>query len=234
MSYCVNCGVELEGSLNACPLCKTPVINPNEIKKQASTPPFPKETGQVEVVKHKELSILLTIMVIATSGICILLNWLVFPAIKWSLLVAGVCLILWVVLIPFVIYSKLPVYVSVLLDGASIALYLYLITYLTPQNQWYYQVALPIVILTFVLIELIILLMRMIPVSILLTTLYLSIGTQLLCCGIETIVDLYLRDSVDLAWSMIVFTILFIINIGIITLLSRSKLRNAVRRRMHF
>ena len=30
MSYCVNCGVELEASLKRCPLCGTEIINPNE------------------------------------------------------------------------------------------------------------------------------------------------------------------------------------------------------------
>ena len=29
MSYCVNCGVELDNSLKKCVLCDTPVINPN-------------------------------------------------------------------------------------------------------------------------------------------------------------------------------------------------------------
>ena len=33
MSYCVNCGVELEKSIRKCPLCNTPVINPNDLAK---------------------------------------------------------------------------------------------------------------------------------------------------------------------------------------------------------
>ena len=36
MSYCVNCGVKLEESLTKCPLCNTPVINPNILKKMES------------------------------------------------------------------------------------------------------------------------------------------------------------------------------------------------------
>ena len=30
MSYCVNCGVELEKDAKRCPLCTAPVINPFE------------------------------------------------------------------------------------------------------------------------------------------------------------------------------------------------------------
>lgn len=54
MSYCVNCGVELDPSLKSCPLCHTPVINPNELKKEVSSSPYPTQKGQVEVVKRKD------------------------------------------------------------------------------------------------------------------------------------------------------------------------------------
>ena len=33
MSYCVNCGVELDASAKECPLCNTPVLNPRELEK---------------------------------------------------------------------------------------------------------------------------------------------------------------------------------------------------------
>ena len=62
MSYCVNCGVELDASSRECPLCNTPVINPRERLQQGSCggleagkgerpAAFPKDKGQVETVK---------------------------------------------------------------------------------------------------------------------------------------------------------------------------------------
>ena len=30
MSYCVNCGVELDPTARTCPLCQTPVVNPRQ------------------------------------------------------------------------------------------------------------------------------------------------------------------------------------------------------------
>ena len=59
MSYCVNCGVELEASLRECPLCHTPVVNPVEAEKEFPPSPYPVNKGQVEVVKRKDLGILL-------------------------------------------------------------------------------------------------------------------------------------------------------------------------------
>ena len=34
MSYCVNCGVELQKSEPRCPLCGTEVLNPNELHEE--------------------------------------------------------------------------------------------------------------------------------------------------------------------------------------------------------
>ena len=38
MSYCVNCGVELDATAKKCALCDTPVYNPAQ--KQETLPPF--------------------------------------------------------------------------------------------------------------------------------------------------------------------------------------------------
>ena len=137
MSYCVNCGVKLDDTLERCPLCNTPVINPNEITYTHSVPPFPKENGQVETVKNKDVAILYSLVLIAAGAACGLLNLLVFNSSAWSLYVIGICIILWVVAIPVFIYTKLPIYVSLLFDGLSIGLYEYLITFNTPSSRWF-------------------------------------------------------------------------------------------------
>ena len=87
MSYCVNCGVKLDDSLERCPLCNTPVINPNEVSCSHSVPPFPKENGQVETVKNKDMAILYSLVLIATGASCGLLNLLAFNSSAWSLYV---------------------------------------------------------------------------------------------------------------------------------------------------
>lgn len=234
MSYCVNCGVELDPSLKSCPLCHTPVINPNELKKEETEHPYPTQKGQVEVVKRKDLGILLSIVVLATSATCILLNLFVFPQSAWSVLIVGACVILWTLLVPFVIYSRLPIYVSILLDAMAVGIYLYMLTYLTSSRSWFFHVALPILILIWVLVEQITVLFRHLSTSILAGALYLFIAVPVLCIGIEIIVDLFLTGSISLTWSMIVLTVCVIIDIALVTVISRSRLRNAVRRRLHF
>ena len=234
MSYCVNCGVELDASLEVCPLCNTPVLNPNEIERPQLKTPFPKENGQVEVVKRKDLGILLSVVLATTAITCGLLNILVFDSNRWSLLVIGVCMILWVLCIPAVIYTRLNIYASLLLDGLAVILYLYMITFLTDSERWYWGLALPIVVLVTCVIEAFALCVRRIPRSILSTTLFVFIGVAVLCVGIELLIDRFLGHRLWLTWSAVVLTVCVIISILLITMLSQKRLRNAVRRRLHF
>ena len=62
MSYCVNCGVELDATLKDCPLCNTPVINPRELKEAQKRTPFPVEKVPVEMVKRKDMGLLVSIV----------------------------------------------------------------------------------------------------------------------------------------------------------------------------
>ena len=234
MSYCVNCGVELDASLQTCPLCHTPVINPKEIKNAVPDFPYPQEKGQVEVVKRKDLGLLITIVLSATALSCGLLNLLVFTGTSWSLLIIGICILLFVFAFPAVIYTKLPIYLSLLFDGIAIAVYLYLITYLTPSKRWFWQLAVPIVLLVTALMEIFTFLLRKLPVSIISTAIYLFAEAAVLCAGIELFIDRFTGSPLRLSWSAVVLTACGIIVVALVTILSKRRLRDAVQRRLHF
>lgn len=234
MSYCVSCGVELDNSLPRCPLCHTPVVNPNALNKLKEASPYPKEKGQVEVVKSKDLGILLSVVLSAASVSCALLNIFVFNTNMWSLLVIGICIILFVLAIPAVIYTKLPIYLSLLFDGIAVGGYLYMITYLTASDRWFFGLALPIVALVTVLVEIFTLLVRSFRVSFITTALYFFAEIAVLCVGIELLIQNYFEVGLRLTWSAVVLTACGIIVIVLVTLLSKRRLRDAVRRRLHF
>ncbi len=234
MSYCVNCGVELDASAKACVLCNTPVYNPNEIRKENVLSPYPVEEGQVERVKRRDMGILLSIVFLATAITCGLLNALVFTGSRWSLAVIGVCVILWVIMIPVVIYTKQSIYVSILYDGIAIAGYLYMLTHMVNRNEWFWGLGLPIVVLVTVLVEAVTFALRKLPKSFLTNSLYIITGIAILCTGLELLIDRYMESGLRLSWSAVVLTVCVIVDITVITMLSLRRLRNAVRRRLHF
>lgn len=234
MSYCVNCGVELDETLKQCPLCNTWVINPKAVPNLDAVPPFPTQRGQVDSVKRKDLAIFLTIVLISTAATCFLLNLLIFNFSAWSIPIIGICALLWVFAIPAIIYTKMSLYWSLFLDGIAVGAYLYLLTNLTADNDWFFILALPITALVTLLIEVLLFLLLHFRISFLTTAVYLFAELAILCAGLELLIDHFLSGELSLSWSAIVITVCVIIIIALLTVLSRSRLRNAVRRRLHF
>ncbi|MBR6770695.1 MAG: hypothetical protein IKM28_05585, partial [Lachnospiraceae bacterium] len=151
-----------------------------------------------------------------------------------SLAIIGICIILFVLMVPAFIYTRLPIYLSILFDGISVGVYLYMLTYLTASSAWLWELAIPILILVTVLVEIFVFLIRILPTSTIATALYFFAEVGILCIGIELFIDLFLAKSPALSWSAIVLTICGIIVIALATLLSVRRLREAVRRRLHF
>lgn len=235
MSYCVNCGVELDNAAKECPLCNTPVINPGRLEELAhSKAPFPVDKGEVETVNRKDFGLLLSMVVLATAVTCGLLNGFVFQGAPWSLAVIGVCAILWVVLLPVTLFTRQSVYVSLLLDGIVTAAYLFMLTFLSGERAWFWGLGLPIVVLVTAVLENFAICVNKLPKSFLTIALYIFTHVGLLCMGLEVLIDRYLHGAISLRWSAVVVVVCVILDIAIITLLSKRRLRNAVRRRLHF
>lgn len=234
MSYCVNCGVELETSLRECPLCHTPVINPREAGKELPPSPYPINKGQVEVVKRKDLGILLSVVLTATGTTCLLLNLLVFNGSLWSLLVIGICICLFVFTFPAVFYSKMPPALSLFADGAAVAVYLYMISYLTPSTVWFWELGLPIVTLVTLGVGVFAYLAKKVPFTMLSGALCLFIEVPLFCTALELMIRHMLFHPLRLTWSAVVMTVCVIIDVALVTILVKKRLRNEVRRRLHF
>lgn len=233
MSYCVNCGVELDKTASRCPLCNTPIYNPRELADLESPPPFPTERGTVEKVKRTDLAILLTTVLAGTSLTCLTLNLLVFDSVLWSAYVIGICMVLWVFFLPALVNIRFPIYLLILFDGIAVVGYLFIIALQVDGQDWFMALALPIASLVTVLIMIFAFLMQFVKRSILTTSLYLFIGLAVLCVGIELCIRFYLERQFSLTWSAVVLACCTIISIALITVISRSRLREEVRRRMH-
>ena len=235
MSYCVNCGVELDASAKNCPLCGTPVLNPNEIRKLVGDQmPFPVQKGKVEPVKRKDLGILLSMVTLGTAAVCGILNALVFRETMWSLTVLGACAVFWVFLEPIVLFPKQSVYFSLLFDGAAVFFLLYMVTFLVVDNVWFWGLGVPLTVLVTVMAEVFTLCVRKLPRSFLTVCLYFITALGLLCMGIELLVGRYMNSGITLRWSAVVLTVCGVLDIALITMLSRRRLRDSVRRRLHF
>lgn len=234
MSYCVNCGVELDSTLKKCPLCETIVYHSEKTGITSQEQTFPKKKGEVEPVSKKEGIIFVSVLLLTIAVTCALLNILVYNSNWWSVPVDGICITLWVFFMTAIFCEKITVYGMLFLDAIAIGNYLFMISLITSTDRWLIMIGLPILVVTFVLLELSVLLSKKLPSSLLTGTLYFFITIAGVCVTIEAAIDNYLRETIRLGWSAIVVTVCAIIAVFIILVLMMGRLRNSIRRRFHF
>lgn len=236
MSYCVECGVRLDPSLHTCPLCCTPVINPNEIhKKNGETDsPFAAHSGEVEPISKKDIGIWLSIVFSSTAVACLILNLSVFQHNRWSIPVIGACAILWILFCPRMFIPKIPFALNLLVSGLSIIFYEYSLTLLTESDQWFFELAFPITLVTLVLVSIMGILFHFVSHSMLATILYLFVVVGILCIFVELCIDQFLGTPMRVFWSAIVFSVCSVISVSLISIMSIKRLRENVRKRLHF
>lgn len=234
MSYCVNCGVELDSTLKKCPLCETIVYHPGKIEEASMEQTFPKKKGEVETVSKKEGIIFVTVLLLTIAVTCALLNILVYNSNWWSVPVDGVCITLWVFFMTALFCEKITVYGMLLLDAVAIGNYMFMISLITSSDEWFGKIGIPILVVSFLLLELAVLMSKKLPSSLLSGTLYFFIMTAAICVTVEVVLDKYFRQAISLSWSAIVATVCAIIAVFIILILMMGRLRNSIRRRLHF
>ncbi len=238
MSYCVHCGVELDESCSRCPLCNTVVIDPNKYEVKDFIPkaeaPFPLVREEVEKTKKTDLVILITVILVATSLTSFILNIFLYRESWWSFYLIGICAVLWLYIFPPII-RKMPVYIYLLMDYASITLFLLLISIMHPNKvAWFFPVAVPIITMCFVLVCILVFLTKRKKPSFLSTALYIFTSIGIECATIEITLDLYSKRHISLTWSAIVIAVVVIINIALTTILTKSNLRKQFQKKFHF
>ncbi len=156
MSYCVNCGVELDRSAKKCALCGTPVINPNESKdKPLNEPtPFSEKTFYPAEIKRRFVAYVITMVMLIPNMVCTFINALFLKGGFWSFYVSSTSLLLWVVFVFPFFTKKLRPYLMWLFDTLAVCAYVFFFFVMGYEGKqtWFFNVALPIIIAVSVLV----------------------------------------------------------------------------------
>ena len=229
MSYCVNCGVELDSTASFCPLCRTPVVNPRQPVDTGSSPPFPTERP----ASKAELAILVSSMLASVAVCCGLLNLVLRSGHIWSLYVIGAAAMLWVWLVPPLLLRTMHLYLRLSADVLAVALYVFLISVDLDGSAWYWHLALPIILLLGAALLFLGFMMGARPRSTL-SRITLVIGTTgVFLSGVELLIDRYFLGRWQPGWSLVVLTVCAALVIPLIVVRRVPALREEVRRRFH-
>lgn len=234
MSYCVNCGVELDKTCSSCPLCQTPVYNPHQPIDTSTPPPFPVKKGTAEPVKRKEFTILMSIVFSTIAVVCLILNHMLFVRTHWSVYVIGLCILFWIFLLPMFFPNFIRAWMSLIFNGISIAAYLAVISWLHPGNGWYLDIGLPITVLGTALILNYYYFSLKRKSSLITRTALLFGSLGILCVAIELLIHLHYQDPLRLSWAAIVLTCCVSIDIILTAISYLTGIRAEIRKRMHF
>ncbi|MDO4567464.1 MAG: DUF6320 domain-containing protein [Clostridia bacterium] len=235
MSYCVNCGVELEKSLEICPLCRTEVVNPREPVRSDVIRPYSRHLDKVaRKVQRRTVAGVFTVLLTLAGGICVITDGVYGGGLTWSLYVlASILLAMLVVVLPVYPLNWHPLF-FVVIDCLALTLFMYVLNELVGGAQWFSTLALPLILL--------IMAVGAINVSVIdsgkLTKLLIAaciVGSMGVCTlGVEIVIDLYLSADVGLSWSWLVFAPCVAIAAILIIMDSNKRVKNLMRRRLHY
>ena len=234
MSYCVSCGVELDKTCGACPLCNTAVYNPHQPVDRDSPTPYPKEVGKSEKVDSKELTSLMTIVFATIGVVCGLLNWLVFTRTHWSFYIIGILAMIWIYLIPVFFRDKVNPFMCIALGGIAMALYVGMIAVLHPGQGWYPEIALPIIFISTALLEVFYLFNVRLKTSAITKLMVIVAIIAVITVAVQTLIGFHVNRMVNLTWSAVVLACCVALEVILFALTLHKGARNELRKRMHF
>jgi len=204
MSYCINCGVELDEELNSCPLCGFTIGKKDITKPIHQSEFYPSDIillHKKETRRHIwELS-----GIISFSGIvvCTIVDLVIHKSLSWSLyadtsiLASWICLTL--ILLTFRRYF-------IIIPGLLITILtmLFLFDLFSPPVNWFYGIGLPITIALFVSVSIVVVLWHVAHFKGFNLLAFAFLVLSGFCIVSEVFIDKYLFNAVEIRWSAIV------------------------------
>ncbi|HSK69053.1 MAG TPA: RING finger protein [Candidatus Limnocylindria bacterium] len=231
MSYCVECGVKLAESQQKCPLCHTPVVNPNLPPDHAPQSPWP-EAEEPALKLDRGYAAQLSIMAVLIPMLAVLLLDILDGRGLWSPYAMGALALLWVyIAVPLVFRFKRP-YPYVALDAAATVGYLWLVASLSGGMGWYRGIVMPMLVLLGAATLLMLLAWRRVQMPLLyrLAAMALVLGASLI--AVEVILDLNARGRVMIGWSLYAAITVAVVALMLAGLEHNHTLKDEIRRRL--
>lgn len=233
MSYCVNCGVELENVQKQCPLCGVEVINP----RVGDTLPQPGSFAQTRDEQKKiDRSFWVkfnSIVAAVPIAIILLSNLLHDKALTWSpLVIAGVFMVWTFCTSPF-FFRRFDYVKMLLVDFAAVILSLAFMQVMLQHSPWFFYLALPITLfcLTYWLIVIGLIKIRILKGLSIVAALF--VFASLVVVLIELLLDIYAGRPIDLLWCWFAAAPCLAIAALLVLLDSNEQVRRQLAKRFH-
>lgn len=239
MAFCKNCGVELEGNMNFCPLCGEPVSAKDSIQKERVK--FRRSDKEEKMVsdynaltkKQKRKLFWQLSAIILVSGIIVsfVIGLVMNNQITWSKYVMTVCLIVLANITFLAFWQKR---VLLLLSGSfiSTSVLLILLEWYSRNISWSITLGIPLLLAAYLVTLGLIGLIRISGQRGLNLIAYTLIALGLLTVCTEGIISLNMNNRLSFQWSIIVLAC--ILPVSVILLFIHYRLKRATDLRKFF
>ena len=235
MSYCVNCGVELDETEKHCILCGCEVINPVQKPNPDAVRPFPDKVDEMAKKANRRFSaLILSFLFILPGLICFFLNILYFDQILWSVYVIGGFAFLWVCIAIPLIYPKINLIVNLFFDFIAAAIFLFVMEEMLSTDKWFLRLALPILAGLWIFLEILVFLTQKNRIKGFQIPALGFVFIGLLCADIDMILNLYLQHGIMISWSVFVMIPTFVLASLFFIVERKQTMKEELLKRFHF
>lgn len=233
MSYCVNCGVELERALKKCPLCGVKVINPAEKNTATDTDSLPPNRDELKRVDRSFWISFISILSAVPIAICVLCDLLYSKSLTWSLFVIAGVFIVWTLSTSAFLFKTFSFFKMVSADMAGILIGLIMLDQLSPGKEWLLHIALPIVMYCYLTGLFIAWLSNMNKIRGLGIAAACVMAVAAMMILIETLLDLSSSGRVDLIWSWFILAPCVSVAALLVLLDKNKRFKQELAKRLH-
>lgn len=237
MSYCVNCGVELEETEKKCVLCGCEVVNPcscQSIRTDAGRP-YPSRIDELSKKENRRFSaFILTALFVLPALICFFLNILYFDEILWSIYVIGALIFLWTCIVIPLVNKKMNLIVFLFFDFIAAGLYLFVINITLSDINWFFPLAFPVLLIFWILLEIIVFLSQRDIITGFQIPAFGFIFSGLLCVCIDIILNIFFGLGLMISWSVFVIIPAFVLAVIFYVVEKNKNIKEELIKRFHF
>lgn len=234
MSYCVNCGVELESSEQCCPLCQTEVLNPKAPWQEPASRPYSHHVDTImKRIDRRYFATLAALLLSIPCIVTVLVDIISGGGLTWSAYVIGAVAVAYImVLLPF-FFKKYHAVIFLGADCAAVLLYLLFIEKVNG-GHWFLGLGLPLTVAASVCVLVLALLFTKAQMSPIVKSgaIMIVIGLFVVCA--EIVISAYAYGAARFAWSLYALIPCVILGAVLLVLEHRKNLKERIRKRLFY
>lgn len=234
MAYCVHCGVKLGEAEPRCPLCGTEAVDPACPQNPGAERAYPVRTPEQTLRIHRGYAVsALSFLLLLPAGLCLLLDVLGGQGIGWSVYPAGILVLSWIAVTVPLLMRRNRLYSTILVTGATLAGYLYMVERMSRAPGWFFPIVLPALLLFIAMVCLTIALRRKWKMRVMRIVAFALAEAGALSLAVELLIE---RSAGGGAfyWSPFVAVPCCFVALLLYVITKNRPLYDELRRRLHF